>query len=185
MTQKIRCAWVNPENELYTKYYDEEWGRPVYDDKILFEFLVLEWAQAWLSWEMILKRREWYREVFFNFSPEKCSELSDEELGNILLDSRIIRNRLKVFSVRKNAQVFREIQKQYTSFSDYLWNFVWEKQIINHPKTLAEVPVKTELSDRISKDLKKTRHELCRFHDYICLSPSSRSGRWSYYYLFL
>ena len=155
MSQKIRCGWVNPDNELYTKYHDEEWGKPIYDDKILFEFLVLEWAQAWLSWEIILNRREWYREVFFNFSPEKCSELSDEELENILLDSRIIRNRLKVFSVRINAQVFREIQKEFGSFSNYLWGWTWGKQIVNHPKTLAEVPAKTELSEKISEDLKK------------------------------
>lgn len=155
MSQKTRCAWVNPENKLYMKYHDEEWGRPVYDDRVLFEFLVLEWAQAWLSWETILKRREWYRQVFFDFSLEKCSELSDEELENILQDARIIRNRLKIFSVRKNAQVFWELQKEFWSFSNYLWNFVWEKQIINHPKTPSEVPAKTELSDCISKDLKK------------------------------
>lgn len=150
-----RCAWVNLNNELYVHYHDEEWGRAVYDDTILFEFLVLEWAQAGLSWETILKRREGYKKVFFDFDIEKCNRLSDTELEEILTDDRIIRNRLKVFSVRKNAQVFQEIQKEFGSFSGYLWNFVWGKQVVNHPKDLSQVPAKTELSDRVSKDLKK------------------------------
>ena len=155
MSQILRCGWVNLNNPLYAIYHDEEWGRPVYDDKILFEFLVLEWAQAWLSWETILNRRAWYREVLFDFDVKKCSQLSDNELENILQDERIIRNKLKVFSVRKNAQVFREIQKEFGSFSSYLWWFTWEKQIVNYPKTPSEVPVKTELSEKISEDLKK------------------------------
>lgn len=153
--EKNRCAWVNLNNPLYVKYHDEEWGRPVYDDRVLFEFLVLEWAQAGLSWETILKRREGYRDIFFDFDVQKCSELTDIQLEAFLKDERIIRNRLKVFSVRKNAQVFQEIQKQYGSFSDYLWGFVNNKQIVNHPKALSEVSVKTELSDMLSKDLKK------------------------------
>lgn len=152
---KIRCGWVNLNNKLYVKYHDEEWGRAVYDDRALFEFLVLEWAQAGLSWETILKRREWYRVVFLDFDIVKCSQFSDTALENILTDERIIRNKLKVFSVRKNAIVFLQIQKEFGSFSGYLWNFVWGKQVVNHPKTLKEVSAKTELSDRISKDLKK------------------------------
>ena len=153
--QKTRCGWVNLSNLLYVKYHDEEWGRPVYDDTILFEFLVLEWAQAGLSWETILKRREGYKKVFYNFDVKKCSELSDNKLEDISNDERIIRNRLKVFSVRNNAQVFLQIQKEFGTFSNYLWNFTRAKVVKNFPKTLSEVSVKTELSDFISKDLKK------------------------------
>jgi DNA-3-methyladenine glycosylase I len=155
MPQKTRCAWVNLNNPLYIKYHDEEWGRPVHDDRTLFEFLVLEWAQAGLSWETILKRRDGYKKVFCGFDIKKCAELSDSELEEILKDKAIIRNRLKVFSVRKNALVFLQIQSEFGSFFNYLWGFVWAKVVKNHPKTLSEVPAKTELSDRISKDLKK------------------------------
>ena len=155
MSQILRCGWVNLSNPLYATYHDNEWGRPVYDDKVLFEFLILEWAQAWLNWETILNRRAWYKKVFFDFDVQKCAQLYDSQLENILQDERIIRNRRKVFSVRKNAQVFLEIQKEFWSFSNYLWGFSWGKQIINHPKTLAEVPAKTELSETISKDLKR------------------------------
>lgn len=155
MDSKIRCGWVNMSNELYVRYHDEEWGRPVHNDAILFEFLILEGAQAGLSWETILKRREGYKKAFCDFDAQKCSTLSDEELEDILKDEGIIRNRLKVFSVRKNALVFLQIQSEFGSFSKYLWNFVGGKQVKNHPKTLCEVPVKTELSDQISKNLKK------------------------------
>lgn len=154
-SNRIRCGWVNPTNELYVHYHDEEWGIPVHDDRVLFEFLILEGAQAGLSWETILKRREGYKNAFCDFDVKKCSELSDEALETILKDERIIRNRLKVFSVRKNALVFLQIQSEFESFSNYLWNFVGGKVVKNHPKTLSEVPAKTELSDRISKDLKK------------------------------
>ena len=155
MNSKIRCGWVNPANELYVRYHDEEWGKPVYDDAILFEFLILEWAQAGLSWEIILKRRAGYKKVFCDFDVKKCSELSDEELEIILKDEGIIRNRLKVFSVRKNALVFLQIQQQFGSFSKYLWNFVWGKVVKNNPKSLKEIQASSELSDTLSKDLKK------------------------------
>jgi len=152
---KTRCGWVKPENELYLAYHDEEWGKPVYDDRTLFEFLILEGAQAGLSWETVLKKREDYKQVFYDFDVKKCAELSDTELEEILKNPKIIRNRLKVFSVRKNALVFLQIQQEFGSFSRYLWKYVDDTPIINHPKTLDEVPAKTELSDRISKDLKK------------------------------
>ena len=155
MIQHIRCGWVNPANELYVRYHDEEWGRPVHDDRVLFEFLILEGAQAGLSWETILRRREGYKNAFCDFDVKKCSELSDEKLEIILKDGGIIRNRLKVFSVRKNALVFLQIQSEFGSFSNYLWNFVGGKVVKNTPKNLKEVLPKNELSDKISKDLKR------------------------------
>lgn len=152
---KQRCAWVNLSNPEYVKYHDEEWWKPVYDDTTLFEFLILEGAQAGLSWETVLSKRQGYKDIFYDFDVEKCSNISDWELENILLDTRIIRNRLKVFSVRKNALVFQKIQQEFWSFSEYLWNFTHGKQIIHTPAQIKEVAAKTELSDRLSHDLKK------------------------------
>ena len=150
-----RCAWVNLNNELYVEYHDKEWGVPVYDDAVLFEFLVLEWAQAWLSWETVLKKRENYREAFDGFDVEKIVEYDEDKIQELLQNEWIIRNKLKVRSVVKNAKAFIEIQKEFWSFSDYLWSYVDNKPVVNHPKTLSEVPVSTDLSDRLSKDLKK------------------------------
>ena len=152
---KTRCAWTNPDNELYVKYHDEEWGVPVYDDRVLFEFLILEWAQAGLSWETVLKKRKNYRTAFDGFDYEKIAKYWEDKIEELLGNEWIIRNKLKVRSAIKNAQAFIKIQKEFWSFSDYLWWYVDNKQIVNHPKTLSEVPVSTELSDTISKDLKK------------------------------
>lgn len=153
--QKTRCSWANPKNELYLKYHDEEWGVPVYDDRVLFEFLILEWAQAGLNWETVLKKRENYRVAFDEFNYEKVATYSEEKIEKLLQNEWIIRNKLKVSSAVKNAQVFIKIREEFGSFSNYLWGFVWGKQIINTPKVLSEVPASTELSDAISKDLKK------------------------------
>lgn len=150
-----RCSWVNPSNERYIDYHDNEWGVPVYDDIKLFEMLILEGAQAGLNWETILNRREGYRKLFKQFDPAKVARMTDTQLEKLLQDDRIIRNRLKVYSTRKNAQVFLSIQKEYGSFSDYLWAYVNGKPIINSPKLSTSVPTKTSLSDSISKDLKK------------------------------
>lgn len=152
---KTRCSWANPNNELYLKYHDEEWGVPVYDDKVLFEFLILEGAQAGLSWETVLKKRENYRKAFDDFDYEKIALYGEEKIESLLQNEGIIRNKLKVRSAVKNAKAFIEIRKQYWSFSDYLWGYVDGKQIKNTPKTLSDVPVSTDLSDAISKDLKK------------------------------
>lgn len=152
---ETRCAWTNPSNELYVKYHDEEWGKPVHDDRALFEFLILEWAQAWLSWETVLKKRENYRAAFDSFDYEKIVNYSEEKIEELLQNEWIIRNKLKVRSAIKNAKVFIEIRSEFWSFSEYLWWYVDGRQIVNHPKTLSEVPVSTELSDTISKDLKK------------------------------
>lgn len=151
---KTRCSWANPKNELYIKYHDEEWGVPVYDDRVLFEFLMLEWAQAGLNWETILKKRENYREAYGNFDYEEISKYSEEKIQELLQNPWIIRNKLKVRSAVKNAKAFIQIRKEFWSFSEYLWGYVDNKQIINHPKGLSEVPTSTELSDVISKELK-------------------------------
>ena len=150
-----RCAWVNLNNQPYVKYHDDEWWVPVYDDVILFEFLILEWAQAWLSWETVLKKREDYREAFDRFDVHKIINYDEDKIQELLQNEWIIRNKLKVRSVVKNAKAFIEIQKEYGSFSKYIWNSVGGKPIVNAWKTISEVPAKTDLSDTISKDLKK------------------------------
>ncbi len=152
---KIRCFGDKPGQEAYAKYHDEEWGKPVYDDRTLFEFLILEGAQAGLSWYTILIRRDGYRKAFKDFDPLKVAGMSDYELEELRLDEGIIRNKLKIYSARTNAQVFLKIQEEFGSFSDYLWSYVDHKPIINHFESWDQVPVTTEISDALSKDLKK------------------------------
>lgn len=150
----IRCFGNKPGQEQYAAYHDEEWGIPSHDDRHLFEMLILEGAQAGLSWETILKRRAGYRKAFHSFDPEKVAQMTDLELDELKNNSEIIRNRLKIYSARQNAQVFLKIQKEFGSFDRYLWNFQ-EKPIVNQWDNWKQVPAKSELSDRISKDLKK------------------------------
>ena len=152
---KTRCGWVGTGKPFYEHYHDTEWGVPVHDDGKHFEFLILEGAQAGLSWETILKRREGYRKAFCGFDPKKVAKLTDAQLEKILKDPGIIRNRLKVFSARKNALAFLEIQKEFGSFDAYIWRFVGGKPIINARKTLKDIPPRTAESDALSKDLKK------------------------------
>lgn len=152
---KRRCFGDQPGKEFYAEYHDNEWGIPVHDDTHLFEMLILEGAQAGLSWETILKRRPAYRRLFHRFNPVKVAKMTDEELEMILKDDSIIRNRLKVFAARQNAKVFLEIQKEFGSFDSYLWSFVKNKPIKNKWKSFNEVPVTTPESDALSKDLKK------------------------------
>ncbi len=184
---KKRCFGSSAGKEFYAKYHDEEWGIPVHDDRHLFEMLVLEGAQAGLSWETILKRREGYRRAFHQFDPQAVASMSDEELeslrtntemipetavrdGKVMQDSeskgclnlpspspvsRIIRNRLKIYSARQNARVYLMIQEEFGSFDRYVWGFVNGQPILNHWKNSAEVPTKTRESDALSKDLKK------------------------------
>lgn len=151
---KLRCAWVTSE-PYYIHYYDEEWGVPVHDDRHLFEMLILEGAQAGLSWKTIPKRREAYREAFHQFDGQKVARMTDEELEILLHNPGIIRNRLKIFGTRQNARVFLEFQKEFGSFDAYVWRFVDGQPIINRWKTLSEVPATTPQSDALSKDLKK------------------------------
>lgn len=149
-----RCSWCES-NELDQIYHDEEWGVPVHDDQVLFEFLILEGAQAGLSWTTILKKREGYRKAFANFDVAKVARFSDSKLEKLLLNPDIVRNRLKVFGTRTNAKAFIEVQKEFGSFDAYLWQFVGGTPIQNRRKTLADVPTHTDESDALSKDLKK------------------------------
>lgn len=151
----MRCDWVNPEKLMDVEYHDNEWGVPVHDDKVLFEFLILEGAQAGLSWSTILKRREGYRKAFCGFDPKRVAALTDNELEEILKTGEVIRNRLKVYSARRNAIAFLKIQEDFGSFDKYIWDFVGGAPIVNSPNTFKEIPAKTDLSDKISKDLKK------------------------------
>lgn len=152
--EKNRCAWCL-KFEQYIEYHDTEWGVPVHDDRTHFEFLILEGAQAGLSWSTILKKREGYRKVFAGFDPHKVARFTEKRLEKILLDPGIIRNRLKVFAAVNNARRFLEIQKEFGSFSSYIWQFVNHKPIINKWKTLKQIPATTKESDALSKDLIK------------------------------
>lgn len=149
-----RCQWCG-DDELYQRYHDEEWGVPVFDDQHLFEFIILEGAQAGLAWITVLRKRENYRAAFDGFDPEKIARYSDSKLEKLLLNPGIIRNRLKVQSARRNARAFLQVQQEFGSFSDYLWGFVNGKPIQNRFESMAELPARTDLSDLISKDLKK------------------------------
>lgn len=155
MSEPKRCNWPGIEHPEYTAYHDQEWGVPVHDDQTLFEFLVLEGAQAGLSWLTILQKREGYRKAFHGFDVKKVAEMSDNELEKLRNNPDIIRNRLKIGSARKNARVFIQIQKEFGSFDAYLWSFVNGKQIINGFKTMKAVPAATPISEKLSKDLKK------------------------------
>lgn len=149
----IRCEWVGSD-DIYKKYHDEEWGKPVYDDKKLFEFLLLEGFQASLSWITVLKKRENFRKAFDNFNYNKIAHYTSSKFESLLLNPGIIRNKLKIYSAPINAQKFINVQNEFGSFSNYLWNFV-DTPICNHWKSIKEVPASTKLSDCISKDLKK------------------------------
>ena len=152
---KTRCEWANSKNPLMVAYHDREWGKPLKNDRKLFELFILEGAQAGLSWEIILNRRENYRKTFKQFDPEKLARLTDRQLEKILKDPGIIRNRLKVYSVRLNARVYLEVREEFGTFSKYLWSFVGGTPIQNRWKTLSEIPVTTPESNAMSRDLKK------------------------------
>jgi len=149
---KIRCIWAK--DDLNIKYHDYEWGIPQHKDKKLFEFLVLEGAQAGLSWSTILKRREGYAKAFSNFDPVKVSKYSSKQIEKLLVNPEIIRNRLKINSAVRNAKHFLEIQNEFGSFDKYIWSFVNHKPIINNFKKFSNLPVSTPISEKISKDLK-------------------------------
>jgi DNA-3-methyladenine glycosylase I len=149
-----RCPWVGQNKPYYELYHDTEWGVPVHDDQKHFEMLILEGAQAGLSWETILKRRDGYYEAFKQFNPHAVAQMRDDELEAILLNPNVIRNRLKVFSARKNAISFIKIQNEFGSFDKYVWQFVQGKTRINKPKSMKEIPASTPESDALSKDLK-------------------------------
>mgnify|MGYP001618284066 CR=1 FL=1 len=154
MNTPSRCTWCLSTPE-YIRYHDEEWGRPVRDDRVLFEFLILEGAQAGLSWRTILERRAGYRRAFADFDVKKLARYTDAQLEKLVSDPGIVRHRQKIFSVRSNAQAYQRVQREFGSFAAYLWAFVDDTPIVNAPRALGDVPAKTPLSDRISKDLKK------------------------------
>lgn len=154
MKKLVRCPWCLGFDQ-YMTYHDEEWGVPVHDDKIHFEFLILEGAQAGLSWSTILKKREGYRKNFADFDPNKVARFSDKKLEKVLLDPSIVRNRLKVFAAVTNAKQFLKVQEEFGSFDKYIWGFVGGKPIVNKRKTMKEVPATTPESDALSKDLIK------------------------------
>ncbi|MCL2285740.1 MAG: DNA-3-methyladenine glycosylase I [Firmicutes bacterium] len=154
MTDKIRCGWVGG-IPIYEDYHDNEWGRPVHDDRQLFEMLILEGAQAGLTWLTILKRREFYRQAFDNFDPQKVASYDDVKIQELLANEGIIRNRLKVNSAVTNAQAFLAIAEKHGSFDKFIWGYVDNTPVIGHRATMDDVPATTPLSDKISKDLKK------------------------------
>lgn len=152
--QVTRCEWCGTD-ELYVKYHDEEWGVPVHDDRVHFEMLVLEGAQAGLSWITVLRKRENYRKAFDNFDVNKVAKYSEKKIEKLLQNPGIIRNRLKVKSAVTNAQAFIKVQKEFGSFDKYIWQFVNNKPITNKWKKMSELPATSKESDALSKDLKK------------------------------
>jgi DNA-3-methyladenine glycosylase I len=151
---KTRCAWAGTE-PIYVEYHDTEWGVPVRDERTLFEFLVLEGAQAGLSWITILKRREGYREAFDGFDPERVARFSEKKVELLLQNPRIIRNRLKVQSAVTNARAFLKVQDEFGGFAPYQWSLVNNRPLVNRHRHTQDVPARTELSDAWSRDLKK------------------------------
>ena len=154
MENKTRCSWCE-KDDLYRDYHDNEWGNPVYEDDKLFEFLVLETFQAGLSWYTILKKRDNFRKAFDQFNYKKIAQYGDAEIERLMQDAGIIRNGLKIKGTITNAIAFMETQKEFRSFSNYIWGFTDGKPIDNNPKTLKDVPAVNEISDALSKDLKK------------------------------
>ena len=170
----VRCSWCGTD-PLYVKYHDEEWGKPVHDDKTLFEFIVLEGAQAGLSWITILRRREGYRKAFADFDVKKVAAFDEQDVERLLNDSGIIRNKLKVASAIKNAQLILEIQKEFGSLSDYMWGFLPDKKPIqNQVDGMGGVPARTEISDAMSKDMKKRGFKF--FGTTICYAHMQATG---------
>lgn len=152
--EKVRCGWCE-KDDLYRKYHDEEWGTAVFDDAVLFEFLVLESFQAGLSWYTILKKREHFRSAFDQFDYQKIADYDEIKINELMNNSSIVRNRLKILAAIHNASRFIEVQKEFGSFANYIWGFVGGSPVVNRPKSLADVPATTAVSDAIAADLKK------------------------------
>ncbi|MBP6373624.1 MAG: DNA-3-methyladenine glycosylase I [Flavobacterium sp.] len=154
MSTKIRCGWCE-KDDLYRAYHDQEWGNPVYDDATLFEFLVLETFQAGLSWYTILNKRANFRTAFDQFDYVKIAAYTEDKVQGLIQDSGIIRNQLKIRATISNAQAFMQVQKEFGSFSNYIWQFTGGQAVVNYWQSLSDIPASTPLSDAISKDLKK------------------------------
>ncbi len=153
MKNKVRCQWA--ENEIFHSYHDSEWGKPVHDDKIHFEFLILEAAQAGLTWATILKRREGYKKAFANFNANKVATFTQKDVEKLMLNEEIVRNRSKIESAISNAKLFLEVQKEFGSFDKYVWKFVGDKPLVNMWNGMSQVPATSNESEALSKDLKK------------------------------
>jgi DNA-3-methyladenine glycosylase I len=153
IADKPRCTW--PTNELAIRYHDQEWGRPVHDERVFFEFLILEGAQAGLSWDTILKKRDNYRRAFDRFDPKKIAKYDNRKVSALLADKGIVRNRLKIEATISNARTFLELQREFGSFDKYVWRFVGGKPLVNKWDALTQLPASTAESDALSKDLRK------------------------------
>ena len=182
MKPLTRCAWAK--NTLAIQYHDEEWGVPVHDDRTLFEFLILEGAQAGLSWDTILKKRTHYRTVFDNFDPVRVARYTPRKVEWLLADPGIVRNRLKVESAIKNANAFLAVQKETGSFDAYIWQFVGGRTRQNTWRTLQEIPARTVQSDAMSKDLKKAGFLFCGINNLLRLHAGHRHGQRPHHRLF-
>ncbi|WP_124641767.1 DNA-3-methyladenine glycosylase I [Amniculibacterium aquaticum] len=154
MAERFRCPWCE-KDDLYRRYHDEEWGNPVFDDKIFFEFMILEAFQAGLNWHTILKKRDGFRNAFDGFDVVKVSRYNEDRVEELMSNSDVIRNRLKILAAINNAKRFIEIQEEYGSFSNFIWSFVEGEPVVNFPKSSSDVPATTELSDTIAGFLKK------------------------------
>ncbi|HEU4926351.1 MAG TPA: DNA-3-methyladenine glycosylase I [Vicinamibacterales bacterium] len=157
MTKKppTRCAWANPANALMLEYHDREWGVPVHDDRTHFEFLVLEGAQAGLSWAIVLRKREAYRRAFSGFDPHKVARYTEKRIQSLVADPCIVRNRMKIEAAVKNARAFLAVQEEFGSFDAYCWRFVGGKPLVNRRKATRDIPATSPESDAFSKDLKR------------------------------
>lgn len=155
MAEITRCGWVGENNDIYNHYHDTEWGVPLHDDQMLFEFLCLEAFQAGLSWITILRKRENFRKAFDNFDYKKIAKYDEKKILSLLKDPGIIRNKLKVRATVNNAQRFMEVQNEFGSFDKYIWGFVGGKPLVNKHKSLKDIPATSEISDKLAKDLKK------------------------------
>lgn len=169
-----RCGWCGID-ELYIKYHDEEWSKPVTDDKILFEFLILEGAQAGLSWITVLRKRKGYRKAFYNFDVEKVAQMTDEDVERLMKFDGIVKNRLKIKSAINNAKLFIAVQKEFGSFYNYTLSFFPDRQpIVNNFRSLSEIPVSSLESDTMSKDMKKRGFKF--FGSTICYAHLQATG---------
>jgi DNA-3-methyladenine glycosylase I len=169
-----RCSWCGTD-PLYVKYHDDEWGKEVHNDGVLFEFLVLESAQAGLSWITVLRKRETYREAFAGFDPHKVSQFTADDVERLLQNPGIIRNRMKVEAAINNAKLFLEVQREFGTFDKFLYSFMPQgKPVINNPSSLKEVPARTEISDAIAKDMKKRGFKF--FGTTICYAHMQAPG---------
>ena len=174
MKQLSRCPWAK--GEIYHHYHDEEWGVPLHDDRKLFELLILEGAQAGLSWETILNKRENYRKAFDFFDAEQIAAYDDAKIASLLEDPGIVRNRLKVNAAVKNAQEFLRVRAEFGSFDSYLWRFVNGQPLQNAWTSIQQVPARTPESDAMSKDLAQARLQIRRQHHLLCVHASNRNG---------